>query len=142
MSVETDNPKPAKKDKQGRRSLQRSDLAVPLFVFSGFGASYLSGMTILAAAYSPMGHSAAHLSPLYWPALLYLPCYLVALVRSRWASIPIWACCVALFIIDFMPSHQPATGVSFFQPSFGMVLIPALTELARFLRGYPGAKRG
>jgi hypothetical protein len=142
MSVETDNPKRAKKDKQARRSLQRSDLAVPLFVFSGFGAAYLSGMTIVAAAYSPLGHSPAHLSPLYWPALLYLPCFLVALMRSRWASIPIWGCCVALFVVGFLPSQQPATGTSFFQPSFGMVLIPALTELARFLRGYQSGKNG
>ena len=140
MSVETDNAKRAKKDKQGRRSLQPSDLAVPLFVFSGFGAAYLSGMTIMAAVYSPLGHSAAQLTPLYWAALLYLPCFLFALLRSSWASIPIWACCVALFIIGFMPSHQPATGISFFQPSLGMVLIPALTELARFLRGYQSAK--
>ena len=141
MSVETDNPKRAKKGKEGRRNLQPSDLATPLFIFSAFGAAYLSGMTIVAAAYSPLGHSAAHFSPLYWPALLYLPCFLVALLRSRWASIPIWACCVALFIFGFMPSHQPSTGISFFQPSFGMVLIPALTELARFLRGYSSTRR-
>lgn len=136
MSAEADNPKRAKKDKRGRRSMQRSDLAVPLFVFSGFGSAYLSGMTIVAAAYSPLGHSAIHLTALQWPALLYFPCFLVALLSSRWASVPIWLCCAALFAVGFMPSHQAATGISSIQPSFGMVLIPALAELARFLRGY------
>jgi hypothetical protein len=138
MSVGTDNPKRAEKEKQGR--LHRSDLATPLFIFSAFGAAYLSGMTIAAAAYTPLSHSAARLSPFYWPALLYFPCFLLALLRSRWASIPIWLCCVALFVIGFMPSHQPAIGISLVRPSVGMVLIPALAELARFLRGYPSGK--
>jgi hypothetical protein len=151
MSVETDNSrqaepkcaerKRAENDKQGKRALHRSDLVTPLFIFSGFGAAYLSGMTIAAAAYTPLGHSAAHLTALYWPAQLYFPCYLVALLRGRWASIPIWLCCVALFVLGFVPAHQPASGISLFRPSAGMILIPALTELARFFRGYTPTKR-
>jgi cell division protein FtsW (lipid II flippase) len=141
MSVDTGNPKRAEKKHQAKRSLHWSDLSVPLFIFSGFGAVYLSGMTIAAAAYTQHSHSAAHLPPLYWPALGFFPCFLLALLRNRWASVPIWLCCAALFVAGFMPTHQSATGISLFQPGTGMVLIPALTELARFLRGHPSAKR-
>jgi hypothetical protein len=141
MSVETGNPKRAATKKNERRSLHVSDLALPLFVFSGFGAAYLTGMTIAAAAFAPSGHSLAHFSPLYLPALLYFPCFLLALMRSRWASIPIWLCCVILFVLGFIPSHQPVTGISPFQPSAGMVLIPGLTELARFLRSHRSTKQ-
>jgi hypothetical protein len=145
MSVASDNPKPAApnpaapksadKEKKSRRGFHSSDLAVPLFIFSAFGAAYLSGMTIVAATYAPLARSGAHFGPVYWPALLFLPCFLIALLRGRWASIPLWACCVALFVVGLMPSRQPAGAGILLQPGLGMVLIPALTEVARFLRG-------
>jgi hypothetical protein len=139
MSVEADNPKRPANEQDKKRKFHSSDLATPLFVFAGFGATYLSGITIVAAVFTPSGHSAAHFTLAYWPALLYLPCFLVALLRSRWASIPLWACCVALFVVSLMPSHMPAIGVGPFQPSIGMVLVPALAELARFFRGRTAA---
>jgi hypothetical protein len=140
MSVDTNNPKRAAKKEKQQRRLNRSDLATPFFIFAGFGAVYLFGMSIFAAVYVPMGRSHGPAGHVSWPALLFLPCFLIALLRNRWASIPMWLCCAALLVIGFMPSHQPAEAGVVFQPGIGMVFIPALTELARFLRRSPAGK--
>jgi hypothetical protein len=120
--------------KKGRRSMSRADLALPLLIFSGVGAVYVSGMTVVALAFGPHGHPQAHLASTYIPALFFLPCFLVALVRSKWASIPLWVCCFSILLVGLLRSRHPAEEVGTIQPSIGIFFIPAMAEAARFLR--------
>lgn len=133
MTVEQQNPKTKATGKEASRSLHKSDLVVPLFIFSGFGATYVTFMSIVASIYDSHGHSTSRLVTVYGPALIYLPCFLIALLRPRWTSIPLWLCSVSLLVVGYIQSQHPADAGPF-RPSLGMLLIPALAQLARLFR--------
>ena len=133
MKVEDEEPEVNAANKKGSRSVARADLAVPLLIFSGLGAAFVSGISVATMAFNPNAHS-AHFLFGYWPGLLFFPCFLVALFRFRWASIPFWVCCVSLFVMGLLRSRHPAEEVGTFQPGIGILLMPALAEIARLIR--------
>jgi len=134
MTVEERKPVTPATDKKESRGLHKSDLVVPLFVLSGFGASYVTFMTIVASMYDPQGHALARLVTCYGAPLLFLPCFLLALLRRRWMSVPFWICSFTMLAIAVVYSHNPSAAVPF-RPNIGMLFIPALAQLARLFRG-------
>lgn len=133
MTVEQQNRKTGTSGEKASRAFHKSDLVKPLFIFSGFGATYVTFMTIVASIYDSHGHSMSRVAYVYGPALLYLPCFLIALLRRRWMSIPLWICSLSLLVVGFIQSRHPAEAGPF-QPGIGMLFIPALAQLARFFR--------
>jgi len=122
-------------EKKGARNLRQSDLAMPFFVFSGFGAGYITAVTAIAAAYDSQNHSLAGLLTHYAFGLIFLPCYFVALLHNRWTSIPLWVCALLLVVPSFF--HTPTAaggGIGALQPGIGIFITPALVEAARYLR--------
>jgi hypothetical protein len=138
MTVDQQNPKTKTSGKKSSRSFHKSDLVVPLFIFAGFGATYVSCMTVVASIYDPQGHAIGRLVTFYAAPLLFLPCFLVALLRRRWMSFPLWLCSFAMLLIGFIHSHQPANAGPF-RPSIGILFIPALVQVARLFRGQESA---
>ena len=114
-----------------KRILSRIDLAVPLFIFAGIGAAYLSAMGATALGFSPPGDLSALIKAA--PMMLFFPSFLVALVRRRWASVPLWSCC--LWLAVYTSLHQNSLIFSGVKEWLQIVWIPALTELGRFVRG-------
>jgi len=134
MNVEQKNPESSAIDKKGSRGIKRADLSLPFFIFAGFSAAFVTGFSTVAIAYNPQGHSAAPIIYAYLPALLFFPCFLIALFRRRWASIPLWVCCALFFVMGLLRSRHPSDEIGTIQPGIGIFLIPALVEIARFIR--------
>jgi hypothetical protein len=121
--------------RKGLRNINRADLAVPLLIFAGFGAAFVSGVPIVAIAYDPQRREAMHVLSVDGPALLFLPCFLMALLRRRWASIPLWVCCLSLIVESLVVARHPAEGIGTIQPGIGIFFVPTLVQIARFFRG-------
>jgi len=129
-----EKPQSESSEKKGIRALSQSEFAMPLFIFSGFAAAYVSAMTAVAAAYNSRGHTFSHFLSYYLLGLLILPCFLIAILRRRWASIPLWVCCILMIVRGFFHTAATTSGIGALQPGIGIFLTPALVEIARFLR--------
>ena len=121
-------------EEKGIRSLKKSELETPFFILSGFGAGYVSAMTGVAAAYDSHSHSLWGIVSHYSLGLIFLPCFLIALLRSRWASIPLWVCGLLIIVLSYFHTSTTTNGIGTLQPGLGIFLTPALAEVARYLR--------
>jgi hypothetical protein len=86
----------------------------------------------------------------YTLLLLIIPCYLLALSRRRWATIPLWLVSTAVMLTQFMLNAQQNVMFSAWsQPSefvyvgemTKIMLIPIAVQLAVVLSGYENSRR-
>ena len=116
--------------------LNRHDLAVPPFIFAGFGAAFVSLMTTMVIGFNSDVHPGVGGLIAHYSALLFFPAFLVALMLRRWASIPLWSCCFLLFLPALLhPKSLLETNRSNIETVLEVIAIPALTQIARFIRG-------
>jgi hypothetical protein len=141
MAVEQQNPTIEATSGKTSHGFHRSHLVVPLFIFAGFAATYVTLMTMVAVAYDLKGHARTNVVSHYGPELLFLPCFLLAMVPRRWMSVPLWLCSLLLLVMGLIDSHEPANSGAF-QAGIGVLVIPALAQLARFFRGKQSESNG
>ena len=134
MSDKSKNSTRESKSGKAFRSFTKADLAPPLFILGGSGALYVTLLCALLAFYSQQRFLSGGFLIHYAPALLFLPTFLVALMRWHGASIPLWVVFLWFLIPSFLPSHQLAAGVGGPQPGIGILSIPLLVQLARYFR--------
>jgi hypothetical protein len=111
------------------------DLAVPIFIFAGIGAVFFSGMGAMGASYDSTLHSAVERLMRYGPMEFLFAAFLIALVRRRWAVIPLWGCYLLAIVPGFLhlqtlvgETLTSGTGLAFLG-------VPLLTQCARLVRG-------
>jgi hypothetical protein len=83
------------------------------------------GITAFGYASRPMH---AHDLVRYASMLLFLPTFVIALFRRRWASLPLWFCTIVIIVAALLRPERGSFGIEV----FAVVL---LTELARLIRG-------
>lgn len=131
MSERSKNSKRESASGKAHRSFTKATLALPLFILGGSGAVFIALLYCLLAFYSQERFVDKFLIYLA-PALLFVPSFVLALMRWRGASIPLWL--VTLWSLIPTPLHQPGPGISAPHPGFGILFIPVLVELARYFR--------
>ncbi len=125
------NPKPGK----GIWGLTRTDLSVPPFIFAGLGAVFVTLMGWTALGYDPRIHTSRDAIIHYGPILCILPSFLIALLRRPWASGPLWLSVFLLFLPALLHPRDLFTSVRGAKTFLEFLCIPALTEVARLVRG-------
>ena len=66
--------------------------------------------------------------------LLFFPAFLIALLQRRWATLPMWVCCVVLFTPGLAHPKEMITASSL-KGELELVGVVLLTEIARLIRG-------
>ena len=111
----------------------RMDLAVLPFIFAGLAAAFITAMGTMAMGYDSRAKD-IHVLLSYAALLLFFPAFLIALLRRRWATLPLWLCCVALLANGLAHPKEMITASSL-KSELERLGIVLLTEIARFIRG-------
>ena len=82
---------------------------------------------------------------LFWGRSLFVfPCFLIALLRSTWAVVPLWLVCLTLSILPLLIPDDMRFALGIRTGPWGMrdleeigttILIPSVVQLAHMLRG-------
>lgn len=123
---------------EGFFGFTRVDLSVPLFIFAGLGAAFISAMGAMAWGYDSRPNDiSALISHIF--LLLFFPAFLAAILERRFASLPLWFCFIALIAAGLKHPTQ-AIETSRLKGEGELLTVVLLTEAARLIRGRrPGA---
>ena len=111
----------------------RMDLAVLPFIFAGLRAAFITAMGAMAMGYDSRPKD-IHALLSYAALLLFFPAFLFALFQRRWATLPMWLCCVVLLAPGLAHPKEMITASSF-KGELELVGAVLLTEIARLIRG-------
>ena len=117
----------------------RTDLSVLPFIFAGLGAAFITAMGTMAMGYDSRAKD-IHAVLSCVALLLFFPAFLIALLRRRWATLPLWLCCVAL-LANGLAHPKEMIAASSLKGELELVGVVLLTEAARLIRGADSEER-
>ncbi len=128
--------------------MNRRAIAWVLLVVVGVYGLVISllGRVAFAYGYRPEAHSTIMFIR-YLQPMLVLPCFFVALVPRRWATLPLWVLCVSIASFPFLIRDANLRAVlGYWNVPFGpravkelamVMVIPVVVQMAVWLRSRP-----
>jgi hypothetical protein len=107
---------------------------------------FFLGRLAFAYGYHPQAHSVA-MFVRYMQNMLVFPCFLLALLRYRWTTVPLWVVCTSICVFPFFIVDPAQRFLGYGNTSFDrselkgimlVMIIPVLVQIAVLLRGNRG----